>query len=248
MEGLVEIQKLHAGGLKDEDFHQAKREGRLKALLDSLPEVQRVHGKNRVFDSMAAYLLDKLFSCPNAQDPLYRVSGSAASLSFIIWQTIDDDTDDYEEWYNYYRYPHWMANVCQGDGNGWQRFVEEEIDPPATSDGLADDSLESGGLPHVQLRRAGSPSAFANRSGDFLGELDLPVCEYHLEAAPAELLCEGATDAGGSTGEDRDPASSRRIDAASRHWLLQKIDAESPQSPSTLASAAERRTRPSRMV
>ena len=133
MEGLVQIEKLHCGDLTDADFEQAKREGRLKELLQGLPLVQKVECRNRVFDNMAAYILDKLFSCAVLPDPYGNTSyGPQAALSFIFFLTTDADTDDYEENVtHHYTYPFYPADGCVtgSTNNGLQRFVEDEVDP-----------------------------------------------------------------------------------------------------------------------
>jgi hypothetical protein len=135
MQGFVEIEKLHAGDLKDEDFRRAKQEGRLHALLDSLPLVQKVSCHNRVFDNMAGYLLDKLFSLPNCGANYYYTDyGPPAALSFIFFLTTDADTDDYEENNgDGYSSPWHPDDACVAVDsytlNGMARFVEDEIDP-----------------------------------------------------------------------------------------------------------------------
>lgn len=135
MEGLVQIEKLHCGDLTDADFEQAKREGRLKELLQGLPLVQKVECKNRIFDNMAAYILDRLFSCATLPDPYGNTSyGPQAALSYIFFLQTDDDTDDYEEnSVMNYTVPYNPADGCVNGGdpslNGMQRFVEDEVDP-----------------------------------------------------------------------------------------------------------------------
>lgn len=129
MEGLFNIAVLDAKGFTDEDFRVMRREGRLQEQLQRLPVVQQAQTKNRIFDNMAGYLLDRVFSLPACAS--YYSSedyGPSAALSFIVPLTTDAATSDYvEDWTAQDRYPRAVDDIVVAADASVKRFIEDEI-------------------------------------------------------------------------------------------------------------------------
>jgi hypothetical protein len=127
MQGQFELTVLDAEGYCDEDFKTLQSKGKVMDLVQRLPVAQQVKTKNRVFDNMAAYLLDKLFSCPNSPEPYYRDAGKAA-LAFIAPLTTDGATSDYEEHVPHtYTYARNAVDIVVVADATVKRFVEDQI-------------------------------------------------------------------------------------------------------------------------
>lgn len=134
MEGFFKVSKMPAHGLSDHDFEQAIKEGRLDALLTTLPVKQEARCKNRLFDNLAGYFLDTLFSLGNCGWPYYERNDSPpeAMLNSICLLTTDGDTDSYtEDWgaagTSSYNTIHWRPDAAN-TASGGKRFEEDEIE------------------------------------------------------------------------------------------------------------------------
>lgn len=134
MQGRFNISLMGARGLKDQDFDQAVREGRIDDLLKELPvEQQFLNQHNRIMDNMAGYFLDNLFSLGNCGYPYYTRQDAPpeAALAFITLLTTDGEPTYTEDWgiegSNSYLPLH---NVYETAGAlTGKRFEEDEITP-----------------------------------------------------------------------------------------------------------------------
>lgn len=135
MQGRFDITKKNAGGLLDADFAKAQREGWLAELLDELPTVQKVQTNNRIFDNMAGFILDKLFSLSNCGNYYYETDDGGPSALYAIGLSTDGSaTDNYQE--------DWSKHNSYNDNQNLSQFGTSVISSGATKR-FAQDGVES---------------------------------------------------------------------------------------------------------
>ena len=130
MQGFFDVKKMPARGLKDDDFQQAIDAGCLDELLVDLPVTQKCGGRNRIFDNMAGYILDKLFSLPACADPYDNSDGTPAALSFICLMTTEGDTTNYQENSTQTQLSYHSVTDSANTSSGAKRFEEDSIQGP----------------------------------------------------------------------------------------------------------------------
>jgi len=133
MQGRFDISLIGARGLKDHDFDQAVREGRIDELLKELPvERHFANQRNRIMDNMAGYMLDNLFSLGNCGFPYYYRSTGApeAALANVCLLTTDGEPTYTEDWglvnSNSYKTIH-TSFESANTSSGGKRFEEDQI-------------------------------------------------------------------------------------------------------------------------
>lgn len=129
MKGKYNVTLLDAGGLGDEDFEMARRDGSLDALLTGLDVEQRAETDNLVFDNFAAYIFRWLFSGGDITDPYDVGNGTTdAALATMCLLTTDTDTTYTEQSAGF-----WDVSTVGNSANtssGGKRFVEDTIVSP----------------------------------------------------------------------------------------------------------------------
>jgi hypothetical protein len=124
MLGRFDVHLKPARGLRDGDFLEAIRRGKIGRLLAELPTEQRAQARNQIFDNMAGYHLDHSFSGPQTAYPYYFDSGNAA-LAHICMTNLDADPGYTDDW-SAYTNLHNMTGSVNGSNAG-KRFVEDGI-------------------------------------------------------------------------------------------------------------------------
>jgi hypothetical protein len=102
MNGFFNIKKFSSNGAGDDFFKSAIKDGSINNILDKLELKQEARCSNRIFDNVAAMILDRLFGLPDCTDPYYLYQTGvdrAAPLTFLALLDIDSNTDSYiEDW------------------------------------------------------------------------------------------------------------------------------------------------------
>lgn len=92
MQGFFNVDKIGAKGLKDDAFEQAIEGGYIRDLLADLPHKQRCGGKNKLYDRLAAYWFDSIFSLGSSLYPeSQNVSATNHMFSNICLSSEDKD-------------------------------------------------------------------------------------------------------------------------------------------------------------
>lgn len=126
MKGRYNVTLLDAGGLGDEDFERARRDGSLETLLAGLEVEQRAEMDNLVFDNFSAYTFRWLFSGGDITNPFDAGDGlvEAAFASMCLLTTDADPT--YTEQTDSTTTPSAVTNSANTTTGG-KRFVEDTI-------------------------------------------------------------------------------------------------------------------------
>jgi len=96
--GHFDLTLKGAGGLGDEGFREAMRQGRLSQLLDGLPTQAEYHTDNLIFDMMVGYQGLRVFQAPVVGRTDLINSDSSAYFASICLLSTDADPAYYGEW------------------------------------------------------------------------------------------------------------------------------------------------------
>lgn len=123
--GRFDIYVQDAGDLKDEDFVQAEKEGRLNQLLDEMPVAQEAHGENTLTHMIVVAYFRKLFTgFPNAAYPMERANTSIFHhITVLNWS----DEPYFNYWMSYNGYIHNPSGNVNSSNAG-KRFVAHDIE------------------------------------------------------------------------------------------------------------------------
>lgn len=126
MQGHFDVFVKESGGLCDEDFIAAQREGRLSELLRSLPTSKKVSTDNLVFHDFAIMAMRQTMQhgFPNGAANMDRVAGCPLHHITVLNNASEPS---YTEWYAYYGTIH-NPSYSVNTGNAGKRFVGYSID------------------------------------------------------------------------------------------------------------------------
>lgn len=130
MQGRFDVTLLDAAGKDDAFFQEAIRAQKINSVLKGLEPRVKCHGvQNRIFDNMAGYVLNKLFSLGNCAYPYYDTSnGPQAALAFICLMSTDSDTSSYTEDWTHGDIAAYAVTDSVGN-TAAKRFEEDQIAP-----------------------------------------------------------------------------------------------------------------------
>lgn len=127
--GHFDLALKGAGNLGDQEFEQAMREGKLPALLDTLPTEGKYGADNLIFDLLPPWCGIATFQTPSVGD-LWRNNppGSASPFCNICLLTTDSEPDYQSEWYRAGGYDIVVPSAVSESANassGGKLFEEE---------------------------------------------------------------------------------------------------------------------------
>lgn len=130
MRGEFNLQVRDAGGLRDEDFIAARKEGCLEALLKGLSIDQEMQVRNKINDQMARGILKVVFAHGFAGG--FPFDSATVLLMHIVLTTYTSEID-YDSYWTYYG----SINTATGSANtssGGRAFIRDDIGDKHWSD------------------------------------------------------------------------------------------------------------------
>ena len=129
MRGIFNLSLFKTGSLKSEDFIEAKNNGTIMSLLDSLESKRNIAHANTIHHTLPSYIFKNVMGGPEIDEPYRRNDFYAGFGSICLLYT--DSESSYNDSSNDYCDLHGLPESVD-TSHGGKRFIEDGIIDPQT--------------------------------------------------------------------------------------------------------------------